>query len=71
MQKSTDVKPQSVSLHFLPIETRVPLKFGPETLTYVTCARACVRVEDRLGNAALRPIAHSAIYQISVLVQYN
>ncbi len=28
-----------VAVHFLPVTTRVPLKFGPETLREVTCAR--------------------------------
>ena len=28
-----------VALYFLPVQTRVPLKFGTETLTSVTCAR--------------------------------
>ena len=46
MPKSTDVKIQSVAVYFLPIETRVPLKFGAETLTHITCARACVQVVD-------------------------
>ena len=32
---SRNVQPQSVELYFLPVETRVPLKFGPETLTNV------------------------------------
>ena len=39
-------------MYFLPVETRVPLKFGPETLTYVTCARVCMRVEDGAGRTA-------------------
>lgn len=39
-----------VGLHFLPVETRVPLKFGPETLTYVTCARVRVVVEGAGGE---------------------
>ena len=30
----------------------MPLKFGPETLTEVTCARACVQVTDRNGRKA-------------------
>jgi L-alanine-DL-glutamate epimerase-like enolase superfamily enzyme len=30
----------------------VPLKFGPETLTHVTCARVCVKVADRQGRTA-------------------
>ena len=39
-------------LYFLPIKTRMPLKFGPETLTEVTCARARVIVVDERGNTA-------------------
>jgi len=50
--KDTDIRAKDVSLYFLPVETRVPLKFGPETLTYVTCARVCMRVEDTKGNVA-------------------
>lgn len=52
MSKSTNVKPTEVELHFLPIETRVPLKFGAETVTAVTCARAKMRVENRDGKSA-------------------
>lgn len=52
MPKSTDIRPVATDLHFLPVETRVPLKFGPETLTSVTCARVRMRVEDRQGNTA-------------------
>lgn len=39
-------------LYFLPVETRVPLKFGAETLTSVTCARAKVTIRDHLGRTA-------------------
>lgn len=52
MGKKTDVFPVGVSLYFLPVETRVPLKFGPETLTSVTCARVCMKVKDRNGRLA-------------------
>jgi len=52
MGKKTDIYPKNVSLYFLPVETRVPLKFGPETLTYVTCARVSMRVEDTKGCVA-------------------
>lgn len=48
----TDVKPIGTRLYFLPVETRVPLKFGTETLTHVTCARACICVKDGSGNTA-------------------
>jgi len=46
----TDVSPVSVDLYFIPVQTRVPLKFGPETLTSVTCARVCMTVTDRYGK---------------------
>jgi len=48
----TDISPVSVDLYFIPVETRVPLKFGPETLTSVICARACVTVTNSQGQRA-------------------
>lgn len=48
----TDARVKDVSLFLLPVETRVPLKFGSETLLTVTCARAKVTLEDRNGNVA-------------------
>jgi len=53
MLKNTDVQIKSVVLYFIPIQTRVSLKFGKETLTEVTCARVCLRIEDRNGNSAM------------------
>jgi L-alanine-DL-glutamate epimerase-like enolase superfamily enzyme len=52
MAKPTDIRVTGTTLWFLPVRTRVPLKFGPETLTSVTCARARVRVEDGQGRSA-------------------
>ena len=52
MARRTDIKPKNLRIYFLPVETRVPVKFGPETLTYVTCARVCMRVEDKSGHSA-------------------
>ena len=52
MPKPTDIRPVAVELYFLPVQTRVPLKFGPETLTHVTCARAKVTVEAADGRRA-------------------
>ncbi|TWT46879.1 mandelate racemase/muconate lactonizing enzyme family protein [Botrimarina hoheduenensis] len=49
----TDIRVVGARLYLLPIETRVPLKFGAETLTSVTCARAMVRVEGRDGRTAV------------------
>ncbi len=51
-QKTTDISPVSVDLYFIPVETRVPLKFGPETLTSVICARACMTVANKQGRKA-------------------
>ena len=48
----TDIHPVAAELYFLPIKTRVPLKFGPETLTSVVCARAKVTVADAQGRTA-------------------
>ncbi len=47
-----DLRIGGVTLWFLPVRTRVPLKFGPETLTSVTCARVRVRVVGRDGRMA-------------------
>ena len=52
MSKSTDVRIVATRLYFLPLEMRVPLKFGAKTVTSVTCARACVTVEDSRGQRA-------------------
>jgi L-alanine-DL-glutamate epimerase-like enolase superfamily enzyme len=49
-RKKTDVRVRAVELYYLPVETRMPLKFGPETLTSVTCVRAKVTVADATGR---------------------
>jgi len=53
MPHPTDVRVTNVSLYFIPVETRVPLKFGTETLTHVTCARACMEVRRADGHRAI------------------
>lgn len=52
MAKSTDIRCVAAKLYFLPVHTRVPLKFGNETVTYVSCARVCMTVADRNGKTA-------------------
>jgi L-alanine-DL-glutamate epimerase-like enolase superfamily enzyme len=52
MRKKTDVFPVGVSVYFLPVENRVPLKFGRETVTGVVCARVCMRVANANGKTA-------------------
>ncbi len=49
MPSHRDIRIESASLRFIPVETRVPLKFGTETLTSVTCARAGVTVANARG----------------------
>jgi len=51
-KKTTDVRPISAALYFLPVQTRVPLKFGPEVMTSVTLARVRLTVADRQGRQA-------------------
>lgn len=41
-----------VQLYFLPVQTRVPLKFGLETVTSVTCARVALTGVDARGTSA-------------------
>jgi len=50
--KSTDIRVTSASVFFLPITMRVPLKFGPETVTNAVCLRVKVGVTDRAGRTA-------------------
>ena len=52
MSLSTDIRVRETTLYFLPVETRVPLKFGTQTVTRATCARVRVRVEDARGRSA-------------------
>ena len=52
MGKATDIHTTGAALYFLPVQTRTPLKFGPETLTEVTCARVCLKVADDHGRMA-------------------
>jgi L-alanine-DL-glutamate epimerase-like enolase superfamily enzyme len=48
--KPYDIRVTGLKLYFLPVQTRVPLKFGAETLTRVTCARVCLEAESRAGG---------------------
>ena len=52
MGKKSDVHCVGAALYYLPVETRMPLKFGPETVTAVTCARVCMVVEGENGRSA-------------------
>ncbi|HEX5176763.1 MAG TPA: enolase C-terminal domain-like protein [Chthoniobacteraceae bacterium] len=52
MALSTDIIVKEAELFFLPIATRVPLKFGAQIVTQVTCARVRLRVEDGAGRSA-------------------
>ena len=47
------VSPVGVSLWFLPVDMRVPLKFGTEVTSYVTCLRVRMTVADEAGNTAV------------------
>jgi L-alanine-DL-glutamate epimerase-like enolase superfamily enzyme len=49
---NTDITTHSCELYFIPVETRVPLKFGAEVLTSVICARVCMGVKGVAGQIA-------------------
>ena len=81
MAKNTDIRPTDANVYFLPVEMRVPLKFGPETVTSVTCARIrkhilVVSVNFRLRiilsgqplRAFLRTTAHRRKIQMRVVL---
>jgi len=51
-RKPTDVTITAVSSTYLPVEMRVPLKFGPESVKSVNCLRVAVTVADQQGRAA-------------------
>lgn len=51
-KKPTDVLVTQVAAYLLPVVTRVPLKFGAETLTEVSCLRVCITVCDQTGRVA-------------------
>jgi L-alanine-DL-glutamate epimerase-like enolase superfamily enzyme len=48
--KPFDITVKGLKLYYLPVQTRVPLKFGAEVLTSVTCARVCIQTENRRGD---------------------
>jgi L-alanine-DL-glutamate epimerase-like enolase superfamily enzyme len=51
-RKKTDVRAKDPSLFFLPIEMRLPLKFGSQTVSSVVCARVRLKVADAQGRCA-------------------
>jgi L-alanine-DL-glutamate epimerase-like enolase superfamily enzyme len=53
MSLPTDIRVRCAILYFLPILTRMPLKFGAQVVEHVGCARVCVRVEDARGRSAV------------------
>jgi L-alanine-DL-glutamate epimerase-like enolase superfamily enzyme len=48
--RTKDVKLGAVELWFIPVEMRVPLKFGAQVVEQVVCARTSVRVERLDGK---------------------
>jgi len=52
MKLSTDIRIKNFSLNFIPVKTRVPLKFGSEVLSSVICARVKAGVFNRGKESA-------------------
>jgi L-alanine-DL-glutamate epimerase-like enolase superfamily enzyme len=42
----------AIRLYFMPVQTRIPLKFGHETVTSNTCVRVALRIVDERGRQA-------------------
>lgn len=51
--KPTDIQIKGTAIYLLPVTLRVPLKFGPETVTSVSCLRVRVEVEDGAGKRGI------------------
>ncbi len=52
MAKPTDIRVVGLRAFYLPVEARIPYRFGTESLSHVTCIRVCVDVETRDGRRA-------------------
>ncbi len=50
--KPTDVAATGATVYFLPAGLRVPLKFGAQTVTDITCVRVRMKVRDQTGREA-------------------
>ncbi len=53
MARDSDIRVTGAALWLLPVRMRVPLKFGAQVMTSVTCARAAVEVQRRGGRRAV------------------
>lgn len=49
---NNDVQIDSVAVNYLPVEMRMPLKFGAESVSSVTCIRVAVTVAGMEGRVA-------------------
>jgi L-alanine-DL-glutamate epimerase-like enolase superfamily enzyme len=75
MSKPTDIRILQADLQYIPVETRVPLKFGTETLTSVVCARASLQVDKADGTQATgmgeTPLSVQWVWPSSVPYSYR
>ncbi|MDR1863096.1 MAG: hypothetical protein LBQ67_04150 [Treponema sp.] len=70
-----DIKVVSCRLYFSPVETRVPLKFGPETTTHVLCARTEITVAGQGNREAIgwgeTPLSVAWVWPASLAYEYR
>ena len=50
MSKPTDIRPVFTTVYFLPVDTRIPYRFGTEELKSVVCIRARIEAESASGD---------------------
>ena len=51
-RKPTDVRAAVVAISYLPVEMRMPLKFGAESVSSVSCIRVAVTVKGKDNRSA-------------------
>jgi L-alanine-DL-glutamate epimerase-like enolase superfamily enzyme len=75
MSQPTDIRIVDVELYFLPVQTRMPLKFGAESLESVVCARAKVTVENGQGHRAVgwgeTPLSVQWVWPSTLTMQFR
>jgi len=75
MPRQTDIRIVDVDLYFLPVQTRMPYKFGAESLDSVVCARAKLTVENGKGHRAVgwgeTPLSVQWVWPSALTVEFR
>lgn len=73
--RTTDIRIVDAELFFVPVQTRMPLKFGAESLDWVTCGRAKITVEKPDGSRSIgwgeTPLSVQWVWPSSLAYDYR